>query len=211
MKTNFYTKFKKETPQLAFQLEDKLEATIFFDHYHKMDLDEEEILDHRRKIEYSIDCLLVAAEVAPELKFLIDFLIEYQKIELADEDEWKVEIDLNKLKYCKTLICYLPDMDEVLAVLDYIQDDLVDEQGHDKDRVFFFPENGYCVVRKDILKKHLSVPLGEHGNFYGQKYPLQYRWLEDIYEQFQVLYKGEWLDAESIDFDFPYEHLRQEE
>lgn len=209
MKTNFYTKFKKETPQLAFKLEDKLEAKILFDHYHKMDLDEEEILDHRRKIEYSIDCLLVASEVAPELKFLIDFLLEYQKIELADEDEWKIEIDLNKLKYCKTLICYLEDMDEVLAVLDYIQDELVDEQGHDKDRVFFFPDQGYCVVRKDILKAKLSVPLKDGTFYYGQKYPLQYRWLEDIWESFQVLHQGEWLDAESIDFEFPFEHLRK--
>ena len=205
---NFNEHFKSDTPQLAFELEDILEATFLFDQMEKMTIDEDDIADHRHAISHSIDSLLVAAEVAPELKFLIDFLMEYQRIELADEQEWKIEIDLNKLKYCKTLICYLEDMDEVLAVLDFLQDQLVDEQGHYKDRVFFSPESGFCIVRPDIIEKELSVPLGEHGKSYGKNYPLQYRWTE-IVEEFQVLYEGEWLNAESIDFDFPFEHLRE--
>lgn len=214
MKTNFYTKFKKETPQLAFELEDKLEATLSYDPYEKADLDEDEVFEHRNSISFSIDYLLAAAETAKELNYLIEFLMEYQRFELSGDIEWKIEIDLNKLKYCKTLICYLDEMDEVLALLDYFQDQLVDEQGHDRDRVFFFSENGYCVVRKDILNGKLFVPLSvrnERNVYYGEKHPLQYRWLEDVYEQFQVLHQGEWMDAESIDFEFPYEHLRQEE
>lgn len=209
---NFNEHFKSDTPQLAFELEDVLEATFLFDQMEKMTIDEEEIAEHRHAISHSIDSLLVAADVAPELKFLIDFLLEYQRIELADEQEWKVEVDLNKLKYCKTLICYLEDMDEVLAVLDFLQDQLVDEQGHDKDRVFFSPESGYCVVRPDILKSKLYIPLSDNGDrtvYYGEKHPLQYQWLEDIHEQFQVLYQGTWLEAESIDFKFPFEHLRE--
>jgi hypothetical protein len=59
--------------------------------------------------------------------------------------------------------------------------------------------DGYCEVRKDLLKKGLAVSIGDKYCSPSQK--LQYRWNEDD-TVFQVLYCGEWQDAESIDFNF---------
>ena len=59
--------------------------------------------------------------------------------------------------------------------------------------------DGYCEVRKDLLKKGLAVLIGDKYHSPSQK--LQYRWNEDD-TVFQVLYCGEWQDAESIDFNF---------
>jgi hypothetical protein len=59
--------------------------------------------------------------------------------------------------------------------------------------------DGYCEVRKDLLKKGLAVSIGDKYCSTSQK--LQYRWSEDD-TVFQVLYCGEWQDAESIDFNF---------
>ena len=58
---------------------------------------------------------------------------------------------------------------------------------------------GHCKVRKDLLKKGLSVSIGD--KFCNPTQELKYRWNEDETE-FQVLYLGKWQDAESIDFEF---------
>jgi hypothetical protein len=56
------------------------------------------------------------------------------------------------------------------------------------------------TVRKDLLKKKLSVPVGaEH---YGSPEPLPYRWTGEDGEDFQVYHNGKWKFAMSIDFDF---------
>ena len=56
-----------------------------------------------------------------------------------------------------------------------------------------------CSIRQDLLNKELSVPIGEI--YYSEPTPLPYRWLEDN-KGFQVKHNNEWLDAESIDWDF---------
>lgn len=58
---------------------------------------------------------------------------------------------------------------------------------------------GYCKVRKDLVKKGLSVSIG--NKYCHPLQELKYRWSEDD-TVFQVFYLGEWQDAESIDFDF---------
>ncbi len=58
---------------------------------------------------------------------------------------------------------------------------------------------GFCIVRKDLQKQNLRVPIGIW--YYSGSYPLPYRWLKDD-EGFQVFYNSQWQDAESIDFDF---------
>lgn len=62
-----------------------------------------------------------------------------------------------------------------------------------------------CTVRKDLLKLGLGVPVGDF--FYYSKEPLPYRWINEDSEDetFQVFYRGNWLEAHSIDFDFPLE------
>ena len=56
----------------------------------------------------------------------------------------------------------------------------------------------FCKIRKDLLEKELSIPVGE--SFVGTKERFEYRWVDD--EQFQIFYEGIWQDAESIDFEF---------
>ncbi len=56
----------------------------------------------------------------------------------------------------------------------------------------------HCRVRKDILKKKLSVPIG--NEYYGEAEPLEYRWVNDV--EFEVWYKDKWQSALSIDFDY---------
>jgi len=61
---------------------------------------------------------------------------------------------------------------------------------------------GFCIVRHELTKDKLSVPVGgKHLNFTEASRPLPYRWLNDD-EGFQIRFKEQWLDAESIDFDF---------
>jgi hypothetical protein len=58
-------------------------------------------------------------------------------------------------------------------------------------------------VRTDLIEKNLAVPVGE--DYYGDKKPLPYRWVDAFYdgdEDFQVLYAGVWVDAQSIDWVF---------
>jgi len=59
---------------------------------------------------------------------------------------------------------------------------------------------GFCIIRKDLQKENLRVPIGT-ASYYSGSYPLSYRWLKDD-EGFQVFFQGSWQDAESIDFDF---------
>jgi len=61
------------------------------------------------------------------------------------------------------------------------------------------PAAGFCVIRPDIIKEHLSVPV--KGTNFGGKEAVMYRWLKED-EGFQIHLYGKWRDAESIDFDF---------
>lgn len=209
MKTkNFYTTFTKDTPQLAFQLEDKHKATFIFDLYERWDTEEDAIEDHRKNIAHAIEKLVLASKIAVELNYLVTFLLAYQKIESEEALEWEIEIDLNKLKFCKTMIQYIEEeyVEIINVILDYLQDQLVDEHEIEEDRVFFHISRGHCVVRRNIIKKGLAVPL-EDGVYYGEPHPLPYQWSHDD-EELKVLYKGKWHIAESVDFDFPFENLR---
>jgi hypothetical protein len=53
-------------------------------------------------------------------------------------------------------------------------------------------------IRPDIIEKSLAVPVGEV--YYGSSKPLPYRWFNE--ETFEVCYCGEWVEAQSIDWDF---------
>jgi hypothetical protein len=53
-------------------------------------------------------------------------------------------------------------------------------------------------IRPDIIEKGLAVPVGQV--FYGKGKPLPYRWFNE--ETFEVCYCGEWVEAQSIDWDF---------
>lgn len=63
---------------------------------------------------------------------------------------------------------------------------------------------GFAVIRKDLVKQSLSVPVGDSyvSGVLGQRF--EYRWVneDEPGEQFQVFHDGSWQDAESIDFDF---------
>jgi len=65
----------------------------------------------------------------------------------------------------------------------------------------------YCVIRKDLQKEGLGVPLQDATGKFDRyiyisgKAKRQYRWLGDT-EGFQVKYRGQWYHAYSIDFDF---------
>jgi hypothetical protein len=52
-------------------------------------------------------------------------------------------------------------------------------------------------IRPDIIGKGLAVPVG--SDYYGGKYPLPYRRRGNAY--FEILYAGEWVDAQSGDWD----------
>jgi hypothetical protein len=53
-------------------------------------------------------------------------------------------------------------------------------------------------IRPDIMNKRLAVPVGQV--YYSNKQPLPYRWFNE--ETFEVCYCGEWVEAQSIDWDF---------
>ena len=55
-------------------------------------------------------------------------------------------------------------------------------------------------IRRDIIRAGLTVPTG-HG-YLGNDKPYQYRWTGKGGSIFQVLYRGNWNTAESIDFEF---------
>lgn len=63
----------------------------------------------------------------------------------------------------------------------------------------------YCIIRKDLQDSVLLIPVGDtYIEFIDADQRIEYRWInEDTKEeQFQVFVDGEWLDAESMDFDF---------
>lgn len=61
-------------------------------------------------------------------------------------------------------------------------------------------KKSFCTVRKDILDMKLGVPV---GNFhYSDNKPLPYRWSDEQDGKFEILYKGRWQEAYSIDFEF---------
>lgn len=55
----------------------------------------------------------------------------------------------------------------------------------------------FAIIRKDILDKGESVPIG--NEYYGQREPLEYRYKGEI---FQVRHLKKWKEAQSIDFEF---------
>ena len=61
----------------------------------------------------------------------------------------------------------------------------------------------YCVIRKDLQDTDLGTPVGDTYVFYlGEAQRFEYRWLNND-KEFQIFLDGEWLEADSIDFDFP--------
>lgn len=58
-------------------------------------------------------------------------------------------------------------------------------------------KNKLAKIREDIWLENLSVPVGEF--FYSSRVKLPYRWVK---KQFQVFYKGNWENADSIDWEF---------
>lgn len=58
---------------------------------------------------------------------------------------------------------------------------------------------GFCIVRPDLVKKNLKVPVAE--GWYNESRPLPYRWLNDD-QDFEVFVNGKWQESESIDFEF---------
>ena len=63
----------------------------------------------------------------------------------------------------------------------------------------------YCTIRKDLESQHLSVTIGDDTvqSFVTGNEELEYRWIDD--DTFQVKYKGKWVNANSIDFEFTRE------
>ena len=59
----------------------------------------------------------------------------------------------------------------------------------------------YAKIRKDLLEKNLSVPVG--NTYYNKKDCLPCRWVDE--DKLEVFLNKEWLSAESIDFDFVYD------
>ena len=61
-------------------------------------------------------------------------------------------------------------------------------------------------IRPDLLEQKLAVPIGEV--YYGSKEPLPCRWVDENNnvhadgDVFQVCYCGEWLSAQSVDWNF---------
>lgn len=62
-----------------------------------------------------------------------------------------------------------------------------------------YEQKDIAWVRVDLIASGLAVPVG--SGFYGGKEPLPYRWLGDG-EHFQILYVGEWVEADSSHWDF---------
>jgi hypothetical protein len=71
--------------------------------------------------------------------------------------------------------------------------------------------DGYCTIRKDLVRQGDSVPLMDvpeesqtdstEAVYISGGAKRIYRWLRDT-EGFQIKYKGKWKFAYSIDFDF---------
>ena len=63
-----------------------------------------------------------------------------------------------------------------------------------------------CRLRLDLYKNKTAIRLGgdcwHEGDWFCSLEPLEYNWLNDGEDYFEVLYKGEWVEAESVDFDF---------
>lgn len=55
----------------------------------------------------------------------------------------------------------------------------------------------FAIIRKDILKRGESVPVG--NGYYGERVPLEYRYKG---KKFQVRVNGKFQEAQNIDFDF---------
>ncbi len=62
-----------------------------------------------------------------------------------------------------------------------------------------YEQKNIAWLRPDIIEKNFAVTIG-HNIFYGSKEPLPYRWRGDAY--FEVLYMGDWVDADSSHWDF---------
>lgn len=58
----------------------------------------------------------------------------------------------------------------------------------------------YCKVRKDLIEQGIAVPIG--NNKYYLTLPIEYRWVGEDEDEFEVKYIGEWMSANSIDFEF---------
>lgn len=62
-------------------------------------------------------------------------------------------------------------------------------------------EKTFCTVRKDLLKKGLCVPIGDTAYYCGKEH-LEYRYIGEDDEIFEVFFEEKWQEAESMDFDF---------
>lgn len=59
----------------------------------------------------------------------------------------------------------------------------------------------FCTIRGDLVEQGLMVEIQDGIRISGNA-SYRYRWTGDDKDQFQIIYNEEWMDAESIDFDF---------
>jgi hypothetical protein len=69
----------------------------------------------------------------------------------------------------------------------------------------WFGHYSLVAIRKDLIEKGLGVPVGDAYYYYDAS-PLPARWINEYSdsdnEQFQVFLNGQWLEANSIDFEW---------
>lgn len=141
-----YENFKKDCPTLDYSKSDVVKVKIqIVDPFEVWSLEPEEIEAGHKEMMNNIDSLILDLHEMPELVYLGDLMEVYLiKLMAKEYSDVEFEIDLNKLKYCKTLLAYLEGEEQyaeaMLPIIDDMQDQIVDDLGYDKNRVFYFPE-----------------------------------------------------------------------
>jgi hypothetical protein len=72
-----------------------------------------------------------------------------------------------------------------------------------------YKKEGMAFVRRELIRKNLSAPLGDH-QYYGDEEPLPYKWI-NCDEKLLIFRHGEWLEAVSTDWDFDEREEPKEE
>lgn len=122
-----YEKFKKDCPSLDFKKSDEVIAKFILRGF---DL---------KMFRKQINKLKKDSEDITEMFYLINFFEEiYQRCKRNNAEE-NMNIDLNKLKYCKTLLVYYGTeyAEGLVNGIDYIQDQIARSQFSEK-RVFYY-------------------------------------------------------------------------
>ena len=132
-----FKKFKKDCPTLEFG---SYKVTVKL--YVVCPYVDEEKKEGLKEMQRNLLLLKADAIIVPEMEYLVGIMENFFNLVENGNLRAIFSIDIGKLRFCKTFLAYTNEeyTEAMLAIVDHLQDQMVDVHKINRDDVFYFAE-----------------------------------------------------------------------